>query len=59
MSSQIPIVSSHQPCGDVTFSSVNQILKSYREYMSDMQQSSDVENLFWSKPKILHEWPQI
>lgn len=26
--------------------------------MSGMEKSSEVENLFWSKPQILHEWSE-
>lgn len=46
MSSQIPVMSSHHRCGDEMFSSGNLSSQVIQGYMSGMEESSEVENLF-------------
>lgn len=58
MSSQIPVMSTHHHCGNEMFSSVNLNSQVIQGYMSGMEESSEVENLFWSKPEMLHECPE-
>lgn len=40
------------------FSSVNLSYEVIQGYMSGMEESSEVENMFWSKPEMLHEKPE-